>query len=185
MSMTSDYTPLEKYLRSLPVTEEEVTLTFERKPTEEELRAASLQFVRKVTGFNKPSKANEAVFDLAVEETARGTLLRTESRAPAEEFPSFARPFLGDELVIARPGGRKQTVVIRGVIDTHIAKADARELYEDRTPPPTPGPAAAGRGATTRTGSRSPTGNQIPSSTKRGTRRTVTSPSSKRTPLAA
>ena len=45
---------------------------------------------------------------------------------------------VGDELVISRPGGRKQTVIVRGVIDTHIAKADARELYEDRTPPPTP-----------------------------------------------
>jgi hypothetical protein len=34
--------------------------------TEEEIRAASLQFVRKVSGFNKPSKANEAAFDAAV-----------------------------------------------------------------------------------------------------------------------
>lgn len=45
---------------------------------------------------------------------------------------------VGDELVISRPGGRKQTVVVRGVAGTHIPKADARELYEDRTPPPTP-----------------------------------------------
>jgi ribosome-associated heat shock protein Hsp15 len=44
---------------------------------------------------------------------------------------------VGDELVITRPGGRKQTVVIKGLADTHIAKAAARELYEDRTPPPT------------------------------------------------
>ena len=44
---------------------------------------------------------------------------------------------VGDELVIARPGGRKQTVVVRGVTDKHIARADARELYEDRTPAPT------------------------------------------------
>jgi ribosome-associated heat shock protein Hsp15 len=43
----------------------------------------------------------------------------------------------GDELVIARPGGRKQTVVIRGVAVKHIPRAEARELYEDRTPPPT------------------------------------------------
>lgn len=35
--------------------------------TEEEIRAASLQFVRKISGFNKPSKANEAAFDLAIE----------------------------------------------------------------------------------------------------------------------
>jgi hypothetical protein len=38
--------------------------------TEEELRAASLQFVRKVSGFNKPSKANEAAFLAAVDEIA-------------------------------------------------------------------------------------------------------------------
>jgi hypothetical protein len=35
---------------------------------EEEIRAASLQFVRKVSGFNKPSKANEAAFLAAVDE---------------------------------------------------------------------------------------------------------------------
>jgi ribosome-associated heat shock protein Hsp15 len=43
----------------------------------------------------------------------------------------------GDELVISRPGGRKQLLVVRGIADQHIAKAAARELYEDRTPPPT------------------------------------------------
>jgi hypothetical protein len=44
---------------------------FEPPVTEEEVRAASLQFVRKVTGFNKPSKANEAAFYAAVEEVAQ------------------------------------------------------------------------------------------------------------------
>ena len=44
---------------------------------------------------------------------------------------------VGDELVITRPGGRKQIVVVRGLADKHVAKAEARELYEDRTPPPT------------------------------------------------
>ena len=39
--------------------------------TEEEVRAASLQFVRKITGFNKPSKANEDSFQNAVDEIAR------------------------------------------------------------------------------------------------------------------
>ena len=38
--------------------------------TEEEIRVASLQFVRKLSGFNKPSKANEAAFAAAVEEIA-------------------------------------------------------------------------------------------------------------------
>jgi hypothetical protein len=43
---------------------------FEPPVTDEEVRAASLQFVRKITGFNKPSKANEASFLAAVEEVA-------------------------------------------------------------------------------------------------------------------
>jgi ribosome-associated heat shock protein Hsp15 len=42
----------------------------------------------------------------------------------------------GDELVIRRPFGRRQTVVIKAVADRHVAKADARQLYEDRTPAP-------------------------------------------------
>jgi ribosome-associated heat shock protein Hsp15 len=44
----------------------------------------------------------------------------------------------GDELVISRPFGRKQRVVVRGLSEQHIAKAEARLLYEDLTPPPTP-----------------------------------------------
>ena len=43
---------------------------FEPPVNDEEIRAASLQFVRKITGFNKPSKANEAAFFLAIEEIA-------------------------------------------------------------------------------------------------------------------
>jgi hypothetical protein len=38
--------------------------------TDEEIRAASLQFVRKLSGFNSPSKANQAAFERAVEEVA-------------------------------------------------------------------------------------------------------------------
>ncbi|MEQ1947102.1 MAG: DUF2277 domain-containing protein [Bryobacteraceae bacterium] len=44
---------------------------FEPSATHEEVRAASLQFVRKISGFTKPSKANEATFDAAVEEIAQ------------------------------------------------------------------------------------------------------------------
>jgi len=40
---------------------------FEPPATEEETRAASLQFVRKLSGFNKPSRANQAAFDVAVD----------------------------------------------------------------------------------------------------------------------
>jgi hypothetical protein len=43
---------------------------FEPGATEEEIRAASLQFVRKISGFNQPSQANEAAFYSAVDEIA-------------------------------------------------------------------------------------------------------------------
>ena len=44
-----------------------ILFNFSPPVTEEEIRAASLQFVRKVSGFNKPSKANEAAFLSAIE----------------------------------------------------------------------------------------------------------------------
>ena len=44
---------------------------FEPPVTDEEVRAASLQFVRKISGFNKPSKTNEVAFSSAVDEIAR------------------------------------------------------------------------------------------------------------------
>jgi hypothetical protein len=53
--------------------------------TDEEIRAASLQFVRKVSGFNKPSKANEAAFLAAIEQIAavsRNLLGSLETTAP-------------------------------------------------------------------------------------------------------
>jgi len=43
---------------------------FEPPATDDEVRASSLQFVRKVSGFNKPSKANEAAFNHAVDQVA-------------------------------------------------------------------------------------------------------------------
>ncbi|AKF04235.1 DUF2277 domain-containing protein [Sandaracinus amylolyticus] len=47
-----------------------VLFNFEPPATEEEIRAASLQFVRKLSGFNAPSKANEAAFQKAVDDVA-------------------------------------------------------------------------------------------------------------------
>jgi hypothetical protein len=44
---------------------------FEPAVTDEEIRAASLQFVRKLTGFNAPSKANEAAFNRAIDEVSK------------------------------------------------------------------------------------------------------------------
>ena len=46
---------------------------FEPSVTNEEIRAASLQYVRKVSGFNQPSKANEAAFLAAIDEIAAAT----------------------------------------------------------------------------------------------------------------
>ena len=43
---------------------------FEPPVNDDEIRAASLQFVRKISGFNKPSKSNEAAFNRAVDEVA-------------------------------------------------------------------------------------------------------------------
>ena len=58
---------------------------FEPPVTEDEIRAASLQYVRKISGFNKPSRANEAAFEAAIEEVtgASTRLLRSlETNAP-------------------------------------------------------------------------------------------------------
>jgi len=44
---------------------------FEPPATEDEIRAASLQFVRKISGFTKPSKANEDAFDHAIDDIAK------------------------------------------------------------------------------------------------------------------
>ena len=45
---------------------------------------------------------------------------------------------VGDEIVINRPLGRKQLITVLGIADSHMPKAEARLLYEDRTPKPTP-----------------------------------------------
>ena len=58
---------------------------FDPPVTDEEIRAASLQFVRKISGFTKPSKANEAAFFAALDEVAAASsrLLRSlETTAP-------------------------------------------------------------------------------------------------------
>lgn len=72
-----------------------IKLLFNFQPpvTEDEVRAASLQFVRKVTGFNKPSKANEAAFQAAVDRIADVSveLLRSlETNAPPRNREAFA-----------------------------------------------------------------------------------------------
>jgi hypothetical protein len=70
---------------------------FEPPVTDEEIRAASLQYVRKLSGFNKPSKANEVAFLAAVDEIAavsRTLLNALETNAPTrnrEEEAAKAR----------------------------------------------------------------------------------------------
>ena len=61
---------------------------FEPPATEEEIRAAALQFVRKLSGFNKPSKANEERFNRAVEDVAgiaRGLIDSLKTDAPPRD----------------------------------------------------------------------------------------------------
>jgi len=58
---------------------------FDPPTTEDDIRAASLQFVRKISGYQKPSKANEAAFQAAVDQVAGAAahLLRSlETKAP-------------------------------------------------------------------------------------------------------
>ena len=62
-----------------------VLFNFDPPVTDEEIRAAALQFVRKISGYNKPSKGNEAAFDAAVEEVAAASarlLTALETNAP-------------------------------------------------------------------------------------------------------
>lgn len=80
---------------------------FDPPTNEDDVRAAALQFVRKISGFNKPSKGNEAAFDAAVEAIAAASVtlldsLETNSppksreeeiaRAKARSAQRFARP---------------------------------------------------------------------------------------------
>jgi hypothetical protein len=61
---------------------------FEPPATHEEVEAAALQFVRKISGFTKPSQANQAAFDLAVEEVtavSRRLLDALETNAPPKD----------------------------------------------------------------------------------------------------
>ena len=61
---------------------------FEPAATDEEIRAASLQFVRKISGFTKPSRANEAAFEAAVHDVtsvARSLIDSLTTDAPARD----------------------------------------------------------------------------------------------------
>ena len=81
---------------------------FEPPATDEEIRAASLQFVRKLSGFHKPSKANEAAFDAAIDDVA-----------------GVARRLI-DSLVTDAPSRNREEVAAR-------ARAEAAKRFGERT----------------------------------------------------
>ena len=58
---------------------------FEPPATDEEIRAASLQFVRKLSGFNSPSKANQAAFDQAIQDVAHAARVLIDSLVTAAD----------------------------------------------------------------------------------------------------
>ena len=67
---------------------------FEPPATQEEIRAASLQFVRKLSGYNSPSKANEAAFNRAIDEVyeaAHRLLHDLETQAPPRDRETEAQ----------------------------------------------------------------------------------------------
>jgi ribosome-associated heat shock protein Hsp15 len=82
--------------------------------------------------FKTRSEAQKALTGNKV--TANGQLVKAKRRVR-----------VGDELEISRPLGRKQRVKVLAVADRHVAKAEARRLYEDLTPPPTAEEIAARR----------------------------------------
>ena len=86
---------------------------FDPPVTDQEVRAASLQFVRKISGFAKPSKANEAAFLAAVEAIAaasRGLLDALETNAPPknrEEEAARAKARAALRFSYVEPEGRR------------------------------------------------------------------------------
>jgi hypothetical protein len=78
---------------------------FDPPATDEEIRAASLQFVRKLSGFNKPSRANEAAFDSAIDDVA-----------------AVARRLIDDLVTQAAPRNREEVAA--------RARADAAKRFK-------------------------------------------------------
>lgn len=73
--------------------------------------------------FKTRSEAQKAVKGGKVDVNGNGAKPHRELRA-------------GDEIVISRPLGRRQRVVVKALTDKHIPRAEARALYDDVTPPP-------------------------------------------------
>jgi hypothetical protein len=81
---------------------------FEPPATEEEIRDAALQYVRKISGFTKPSQANEAAFERAVDAVAEATarlvreLVTTAAPKDREEVAAKARARAAERYATAR-----------------------------------------------------------------------------------
>ena len=116
---------------------------FDPPATDEEIRASALQFVRKLSGFTEPSKANEPAFRRAVEEVsdaARRLLDALDTARPPrnrEEEAMKARARARERF--AQPGGRELVVATRrrrapacGTSATSCARPDPRPRDRDR-----------------------------------------------------
>jgi hypothetical protein len=83
---------------------------FKPPATDEEIRASALQFVRKLSGFTRPSKANRLAFDRAVDEVTKaaqdllGSLVSTALPRDREIEASKARARAADRFGVARSG---------------------------------------------------------------------------------
>jgi uncharacterized protein YndB with AHSA1/START domain len=75
-------------------------------PTEAEISAAALQYIRKVSGFRAPSRANQADFDKAVAEVAQEGAVMAAKKAASPKAPAGSAG-IGDEAVLAKTGRRK------------------------------------------------------------------------------
>jgi ribosome-associated heat shock protein Hsp15 len=76
---------------------------------------------------------------------AQKALTGNKVTANGQPVKAKRRVRIGDELEISRPLGRKQRVKVVALADRHVAKSEARRLYEDLTPPPTAEEIAARR----------------------------------------
>ena len=76
-----------------------VTLRGEEAATSDEVRNAAVQYVRKISGFNKPSKANEAVFEQAVADVAAATQRLLEGIVTP---PGARQPAMAHSRIVAR-----------------------------------------------------------------------------------
>jgi hypothetical protein len=97
---TFDYVIIERQILEVVMCRNIKTLfNFEPPATDEEIRASALQFVRKLSGFNKPSKINEVAFDLAVEqvrEAARILIHSLKTNAPLRDRESLREKAMAD-----------------------------------------------------------------------------------------